>query len=160
MSVGYELKVSGEKGEGIFATQPFKAGDLVMEGRIEKVLEENHSHASQIGLHTYVFHAGYISKVNHCCDPNCGVKVNETGAHDFVARKDIEVGEEITFDYAMRNYGIDHFPEQCMCGSPICRGQVTGWKDLPEDRKQAYEGFVAPYLLELDAQAELAAVAN
>ena len=56
----------------------------------------------KIGLNTYVFHAGYISKVNHSCDPNCGIKVNETGAHDFVARKDIEVGEEITFDYAMR----------------------------------------------------------
>jgi len=31
--------------------------------------------------------------------------------------KDISVNEEITFDYAMRNYTIDHFPQQCMCGS-------------------------------------------
>jgi len=91
------------------------------------------------------------SKVNHSCGPNCGIRVNETGAHDFVAFRDIRAGEELTFDYAMRNYSVDHFPPRCMCGAPQCRGKITGYKSLPEETPKAYEGFVAPYLLEIDA---------
>jgi len=147
---GFELRESPEKGEGIFATKPFEVGDIVMVGIIEEVLSGNHSHASQISENEHVLHAGLISKVNHSCGPNCGIRVNETGAHDFIAMKDISVNEEITFDYAMRNYSVDHFPPQCMCGSARCRGRITGWKDLPDETKKEYEGFVAPYLLELD----------
>ncbi len=52
----------------------------------------------------------------------------------------------------MRNYGVDFFPPKCMCGAKDCRGVITGWKDLPENKKKEYAGFVAPYLLELDAK--------
>lgn len=152
MDVGFELRVSDRKGEGVFVTISVITGEIVMVGIIDKILKENHSHASQIGINEYVFHAGLISKVNHSCDPNCGIRINESGAHDFVAIRDIVVNEEITFDYAMRNYGVAYFPKQCMCGSEICRGRITGWKDLPDERKKIYEGFVAPYLLELDAK--------
>ena len=148
---GFELKVSPEKGEGIFASRPFQAGETVMVGVIEKTVDENHSHASQVGKNKYVLHAGLISKVNHSCQPNCGIRLNKTGAHDFVARKNIGLHEEITFDYAMRNYSIDYFPYKCMCGSEKCRCSITGWKDLPDNRKQEYAACAAPYLLELDA---------
>ncbi len=150
MSIGYELRETSQKGEGIFATKAFKVGDIVMIGVIKKYLTKNHSHASQVGEHTHVLHDGLISKVNHCCEPNCGIRVNATGAHDFVAMKDISLNEEATFDYAMRNYSIDHFPKTCMCGADGCRGKITGWKDLPDERKKDYEGYVAPYLLTLD----------
>lgn len=154
MEDGYELRVTDGRGEGIFSTRSFQTREIVMVGMIEKVLEGNHSHASQIGKNDYVLHAGSISKVNHSCDPNCGISVNETGAHDFVAIREIIAGEEITFDYAMRNYGIGYFPKHCGCGAKECRGEITGWKDLPDERKEFYEGFVAPYLLELDATLE------
>ncbi|MDJ0731216.1 MAG: SET domain-containing methyltransferase [Crocosphaera sp.] len=149
---GYELQETPGKGEGVFATKNFQPGELVMVGRIEKFVDKNNSHPSQIELNTYVMHAGLISKVNHSCDPNCGIKVNETGGHDFVAFKPIKIGDEITFDYAMRNYSVDYFGEQCRCGSTKCRSKITGWKDLPDHKKQEYKGFIAPYLLELDAQ--------
>ncbi len=150
MNDGFELRKSFGKGEGIFATKSFKIGDIVMVGRIKEKLTENHSHASQVGEHEYVFHAGLITKTNHSCGPNCGVRANEAGAHDFVAMHDINVNEEITFDYAMRNYIVDYFPKECMCGSKQCRGRVTGWKDLADEKKKEYEGFVALYLLDLD----------
>ena len=152
MDDGFDLRVSEEKGEGVFATKSFMTGEIVMVGIIEKKLAKNHSHASQVGENEHVLHAGLISKVNHSCEPNCGIRINETGAHDFAAIREIIVNEEITFDYAMRNYGVDYFPKQCMCGSEICRGRITGWKDLPDQRKIIYEGFVAPYLLELDTK--------
>jgi len=152
MEDGYSLKNTVGKGEGVFATRSFEACETVIVGVIEKVLDGNYSHASQIGKNKYVLHAGLVSKVNHSCDPNCGIRLNETGAHNFVAIKDISDNEEITFDYAMRNYGVDHFPKKCICGSKKCRERITGWKDLPEKRKIEYKGFVAPYLLELDTE--------
>ena len=149
---GFELREIPGKGEGVFATKEFTAGETVMVGKIKEVLEKNDSHASQIDENTHVRHAGIVPKVNHSCSPNCGIKVNETGAHDFVARQDIAIGEEITFDYVMRNYSIEHFPEQCQCGALECRGQVTGWKDLPQNKKEEYRDFVAPYLLRMDTK--------
>jgi uncharacterized protein len=149
---GFELKKIAGKGEGVFATRFFKTEEIVMVGRIERKLKKNHSHASQVGENEYVFHAGSITKVNHSCNPNCGIKLNETGAHDFVAMRDVNVNEEITFDYAMRNYGVDYFPNHCKCGSEKCRDTISGWKGLPDETKKKYKGFVAPYLLVLDTK--------
>lgn len=154
MPHGIEMRSTTGKGDGVFATKPFKVGETVMVGVIEKRLSKNHSHASQIGKQEYVLHAGLISKFNHSCDPNCGIRLNATGAHDFIAMRDIESNEEATFDYAMRNYKIDHFPGHCTCGEQACRGSITGWQDLPQARKDQYVGFVAPYLLEIDAKVE------
>ena len=120
-----------------------------MVGVIEKNLTANHSHASQVSASLHVQHAGLISKVNHSCNPSCGISVNATGAHDFIAFRDIEQGEEITFDYAMRNYSIDYFPDPCLCGEVTCRVQVDGWKGLSINKRLEYEGFIAPYLLDM-----------
>ncbi len=152
MNNGFELRKTTGKGEGIFATKFFKTGQIVMVGEIEKKLDKNHSHASQVGENEYVFHAGFITKVNHSCNPDCGIRLNGTGAHDFVAMRDININEEITFDYAMRNYGVDYFPKHCQCGSENCRGKISGWKDLSDEKKMEYNGFVAPYLLALDTK--------
>ncbi len=155
---GYELSVSGDgRGEGVFATHRFRVGETVLVGEIERRLPGNHSHATQLGLCEYVQVRGLGSKVNHSCDPNCGVRINDFGAPDLVARRDIEPGEEITFDYAMRNYSIEHFPSRCRCGMATCRETVTGWKDLSPERKAAYRGLMAPYLLDLDREARTGA---
>jgi len=149
---GIELRAVPMKGDGVFATRPFTSGDTVLVGHIEKRLSRNHSHASQIGEHEFVFHGGLISKFNHSCEPNCGIRLNASGGHDFIAMRDIKAEEEATFDYAMRNNKIDHFPARCTCGEKACRGSVTGWQDLPQIRKDQYAGFVAPYLIEMDAK--------
>ena len=109
MENGCKLRKTATKGEGVFATKSFKAGETVLVGMIEKVLEQNDYHATQIGEHIYARFAGLFIKVNHSCSPVCGVKVKKSGHHALVARKDISVAEEITLDYAMRNYTIDFF---------------------------------------------------
>ena len=121
-----------------------------MVGVIARRLTKNHSHATQVGLSEYVELADLGPRVNHSCDPNCGVRQNENGAPDLVAMRFIACGEEITFDYAMRNYSIEHFPSRCRCGSGICRGAVTGWKDLPDEHKRVYGVHVSPYLREME----------
>ena len=149
---GIELRKTPDKGDGVFATRSFKVGETVVVGVFDEVLSGNNAHASQISKDEFVLLTGLACKVNHSCDPNCGIRVNEARGHNYVAMRDIAIGDEITFDYAMQNYDVEYAPEVCMCGSRECRGQITGWKDLPEERRKQYEGFVASYLLELDSE--------
>ena len=120
------------KGDGVFATRSFEPGDTVVVGVIVQGVQKNHSHATQVSRFGYVELAGLASKVNHSCDPNCGVRTNATGAPDLIARRIIAADEEVTFDYAMRNYSIEHFPRVCECGARICRRCVTGWDGLSD----------------------------
>ena len=109
MSADIELRVTPGKGEGIFALRGFAPGETVLKGVLESETVQNHSHASQLGENKFGFHGGLISKFNHSCDPNCGIRLNATGGHDFVAMNKIASHEEATFDYAMRNIGSSIF---------------------------------------------------
>jgi uncharacterized protein len=152
-SVGYELRPCARgKGEGVFATSPYHVGETVIVGVVGKPVDRNDVHANQVSSTQWVREGGPHEKLNHSCDPSCGVRVNASGAVDYIARRRIEVGDEITFDYAMRNYVVDHAPPECLCGCTECRGAITGWGELPAERKAAYRGLVVPYLLELDRE--------
>jgi uncharacterized protein len=149
---GCELRRAvDDRNDGVFATRDFAAGETVLLGVPGRPAPANHSHANQVSLTAFVFEDGLGPKVNHSCDPNCGVRFDAAvDGFDFVALRPIARDEEITFDYAMRNYAVEHFPHRCLCGAARCRGRVTGWKDLPAERKAAYGELVAPYLLEAD----------
>jgi SET domain-containing protein len=79
--------------------------------------------------------------VNHSCTPTAGLQ----GQIMLVALRDIQPGEEITFDYATSD-GTPYDEFDCMCGSLDCRGYVSGndWK-LPELQRR-YQGHFSPYL--------------
>mmetsp|Transcript_30859 Transcript_30859/g.63594 ORF Transcript_30859/g.63594 Transcript_30859/m.63594 type:complete len:271 (-) Transcript_30859:641-1453(-) len=89
--------------------------------------------------------------LNHSCDPNVGVRgeetLNEWGAVDFVALKDIGVGEEIRYDYETSEYEISGF-SKCSCGASDCRGHIKGFKSNGGVILAKYGGKnIAPYLL-------------
>jgi uncharacterized protein len=94
MDDGFQLQGANAKGEGVFATRSFRMGETVMIGVVERELAANHSHASQVSAKRWVLHGGLVPKVNHSCDPNCGVHLNSSDAHDFVARGAIMAGQE------------------------------------------------------------------
>ena len=77
---------------------------------------------------------------NHSCDPNCGMH----GEISFVAIRDIEVGEELTIDYAF----IDNedYSFECHCGSPNCRHTVTGFDWTKRNLQEKYYPYFAQYL--------------
>ena len=84
-----------------------------------------------------------IDYINHSCQPNTGFK----GQIALVALRDIEIDEEITFDYAMvvsEWVGMD--PIACNCGSTACRKVVSpdDWKIKTLQEK--YNGYFATYL--------------
>jgi Proteins containing SET domain len=77
---------------------------------------------------------------NHSCDANLGLR----GEITFVALRDIRAGEELTHDWAMTD--DDDSSTKCSCGSPNCRGTLTGkdWQ-RPELQKR-YAGYFSAYL--------------
>jgi hypothetical protein len=149
---GVVLRDTRQKGYGLFAIRRFAIGEIVLAGADVRRIERNDTHAVQIGREEFGHEEGLGSWVNHSCDPNCGIRPSEEGVFDLVARQAIWRDDEVTIDYAMRNYVIEFFPPICRCGVDICRGQVTGWKDLGEERRRAYEGSVAPYLHQIEAE--------
>jgi hypothetical protein len=82
--------------------------------------------------------------LNHSCDGNCGF--NDDG--DFVAIKDIQPGEELTYDYGLAESN-PNFKMRCACGSKMCRKIITGndWKD--EEFQSKNEEHMLPYLRKL-----------
>lgn len=70
--------------------------------------------------------------LNHSCNGNVGF--NDDG--DFVARRGIARGEELTYDYGLAESN-PRFRMDCLCGSSNCRSVITGndWKD-PAFREQ------------------------
>lgn len=142
---------ANKKAKGLFATQNFKKGEVlvVFGGRaatretINKISPDLSRHALQIGknlfLLQHVFEDGEY--INHSCDPNLGFE----GQITLVAMRDIEAGEEVCFDYAMVDMSdADEF--NCLCSSPFCRKKVTGedWR-LPDLQKR-YKGYFGAHV--------------
>lgn len=146
---GYTYRQTTKSRGGIYATRTFKARQSVMKCTVTDVFDQRRRGAVQAGEHIFVSYAGEFSRVNHSCAPNCGIKTNDDGSYEVVARRAIDAGEEVTLDFAMHNYDIGK-QARCRCGAATCRGLIQGWKDLSEETKTGYEGFAATYLLALD----------
>lgn len=69
---------------------------------------------------------------NHSCDPNAGVR----GRNALIAIRDIDTGEEVTFDYAATvTPKIAPFEWQmdCNCQSDRCRALIGNVLTVPQD---------------------------
>ena len=147
-------QISEKGGYGVFAIQPIEYGELLCLwggpiwsiSEFNQLPEENQSHGIQVdeglfqtyGENEQVEDADFV---NHSCTPNAGLQ----GPITLVAMRDIEVGEEICFDYAMSD-GSPYDEFNCGCGSADCRGIITGndWQ-LPALQLR-YKGYFSPYL--------------
>ena len=79
--------------------------------------------------------------INHSCEPNCGMR----NATTIVAMRDIAIGEELTFDYAMSDASsYDEF--DCNCGTSLCRGRVRADDWRLDTLRHKYKGFFSPYI--------------
>ena len=85
---------------------------------------------------------------NHSCSPNAGLK----GQIFLTAMRDIDVNEEITFDYCMslsEFTGSDFVIEfECSCNSPECRGKVTQKDWRLKNLQDKYRGYFSLYIQE------------
>ena len=71
--------------------------------------------------------------LNHSCAPTCEVELDE-GRLWIVAKRDIRVGEELTFNYS---YDLEDYKEHpCSCGAPDCVGYIVAEEFFEHVRKQ------------------------
>ncbi len=145
-------------GNGIFAQEPLKKGELaaVFGGVVYewdtfiRLPDRDRSLCIQVEDRLFLVPRpiGEGDYVNHSCNPNAGL----SGQIGLVAMRDIKIGEEVCFDYAMSDtMPYDEF--ECGCRNANCRGSITGndWQ-RPELQKR-YAGFFSPHVQrKIDAQ--------
>lgn len=150
--VAAEIRDLGPIGAGLFATEPIAAGALVsvMGGYVtpgpvfRRLPIDRQRRSVQIGEDLYLVSDSdpcTADHINHSCEPNCVL----IGEITLAAWRDIEVGEQLTYDYATSDSTpYDEF--ECECGSPSCRTKVTGEDWLDPEIQRRYDGHFAPYL--------------
>lgn len=132
-------------GKGVFARKEIKAGERILQfrGRIysrkEYLSKVNpvKCHYMQIGDDAFLGPTTTPDNfVNHCCEPNAGLKI-ENGKAFLLAIRSIHPEEEITFDYST-SMAEDHWEMDCACGAPSCRSRVRDFKYLARPLQLQY----------------------
>lgn len=148
-----EMRHFPQKGSyGLFAIEPIHKDELLAMwgGRVvgyeeyETLNPFYKSHGLQIWDNLFqvpLLEGDPADYFNHSCNPNAGFNTPIS----LVAMRDVKIGEELCFDYAMsEDNHFDEFP--CGCGSVTCRGQVTGKDWQISALQERYFGYFSPYL--------------
>ena len=123
------------KGGHVFDSKTLK--DLETLGPAEVQIDDE----LHIGPISEAEREGSMMHLNHSCDPNVGVR----GEISFVAMRNIEAGEELTFDYAMTDNS--NYEMECNCGAQSCRRLITGRDWQRRDLQERYGNYFSIYLL-------------
>jgi len=158
-------------GKGLYATAPIRAGELIykpshhdpspttakvsaaeMANWTPKQLAFYDKYAWQVGPDLFVgptckdaIKKDYNYFLNHSCDPTTWFQGEEV----LIARRDISVGEELTFDYgSSETQPSVCMVKGCLCGSQICRKRISPWDYRLPSLRQRYGDHFMPYILE------------
>jgi hypothetical protein len=91
------------------------------------------SFALQISPNYYLFLDEPARFFNHSCQPNCGL----TPELQLVALRNIEKGEELTYDYSTTMLERD-WKLTCHCNKPECRMVIRDFDQLPRAKQEYY----------------------
>src|SRR3989344_3588427 len=140
-----ELKIESTKtkGLGVFAERKFKTGELVVCGVPISKSNNRTNHSFQIGFNEHVELNEPARLINHSCNPNLGIRNNKYGGYDFFAIKEINLGDELGWDYCSTEYISIAVDGECLCNSKNCRTVISGFLTLPEEIKRNYGDFIA-----------------
>jgi len=141
------IRRSPVHGRGVYARVPIAEGTRIVEYRGERITtaeaDARYPEDDTQPYHTFLFAidddvmvdasrgGGTARWVNHSCDPNCEVELDD-GRLWIEAIRDISPGEELVYDY---NFilPVRHSPAMkkrfpCTCGAAVCRGTMLGRK--------------------------------
>ncbi|ESN99076.1 hypothetical protein HELRODRAFT_107153 [Helobdella robusta] len=133
---------SGIHDWGLFALERIQEGEMVIEyvGQVirQPIADLREKRYESLGIgSSYLFRIdgeaivdatkyGNLARfINHCCTPNCCAKIVTVDSQKKIviySRKDIEVNEEITYDY---KFPLEDNKIPCLCGSSGCRGTLN-----------------------------------
>lgn len=146
------VRDAGAKGLGVYASAPIPAGTTVaafggtvLDRESFAALDEGRRvHSIQVDDDLFMVGPAQpepADMFNHSCEPNCGLVGNVL----LVAMTDVPAGQELCFDYAMCD-SDDYDEFVCSCGTPSCRGLVTGADWMRPDLQARYAGWFSSFL--------------
>ena len=135
-------------GKGVFASTLIRKNEAIAKFDGQIYLDDDPRWNTDLDNHCIQFNRekwrdsdGIARLVNHSCSPNCGIK----NLFEIVAMRDIETGEEITWDYAMSE--DSEWRMECLCGASSCRKIIGSYQDLPRDIREKYNGYISEWLM-------------
>lgn len=151
----FEVRHSPVHGRGAFALRRIRKGTRIVEYLGERVshreADRRYESKDASDAHTFLFivdsrtviDAGVDGNearfLNHSCSPNCESVIEKRRVF-IEAIRDIEPGEEMTYDYQIQREdddppGIEEV-FACHCGFPQCRGTMLWPADPPAKRRK------------------------
>jgi|1185.fasta_scaffold606968_1 SET domain-containing protein len=142
--MGLIVRSSDIHAAGVYTTARITAGTHIVEYTGPRISREKADELYEDRPYTYLFGLddgvniidghGTAAFINHCCDPNC--ETDEINAKVWIiALRDIEPGEELTYDYCL--YDGDDDPCTCHCGTKNCRGTMYSEDEIKRLKKAA-----------------------
>jgi len=119
-------------GQGLIAGQDITKGTRILPYIGEKITKaESTRRLAQVNAYIFTFNEQYdidgkplknkARYINHSCEPNCAIDLT-TRAIWIIALRDIQAGEELTYNYS---YDIKDYSEHpCTCGAKYCCGYI------------------------------------
>lgn len=146
-----EVRGSEIHGRGVYALEPIREGTRILE-YVGELISKDESEKRGVAQHkravkdgdaaVYIFNVSRkydidgdvpwntARLINHSCEPNC--EALQTGRRIYIhALRDIEEGEELTFDYGFDVECYEDHP--CSCGTASCVGYIVSreqWDEL------------------------------
>jgi uncharacterized protein len=151
-----EFRTSTIHGTGGFAVQKIPAGTRIIEYIGELITKEESLRRVEAD-NEFIFELdgehdldGSVDwnparLINHSCGPNCESEIDEDHVW-IVAMRDIEPGEELTFNYCYDLEDYRQYP--CRCGSPQCVGYMVAEDHFDHVRRQQALSAEEPVLNE------------
>lgn len=137
-------------GYGVFAKQSIKKGEYIASFDGE-ILGWNAAwnryqldHAIQFEPRKWRLSRGLADKLNHSCEPNCGIK----NLFDIVAMKSIRKNEELVWDYEMTEDNETGWDMNCECGARSCRKRIGAYRNMPDSVRKKYKEFISGWLID------------
>ena len=151
-----EVRRSKVHGRGVFAQQHIPKGTRIVEYVGERVSHEEadrrYEDKDADDSHTFLFIVDSKTVIdagvdgndarffNHACNPNCESVIEAKRVY-IESMRDIEPGEEMTYDYQIQREDSDP-PDiddifECRCGAPQCRGTMLWPTERPKRKKRA-----------------------
>ncbi len=149
------VKTSKVHNKGVFAAKDIPKGTKIIEYvgekitkkeseiRADKVIEDSKKDKTKGAVYLFEINKRYdidgnvpyntARYINHCCDPNCEVELEE--GHIFIySLRGIKKGEELNYDYG---YDIDNYEDHpCCCGAKNCIGYIVSQDKWPKVQKK------------------------
>ncbi len=139
-----------QKGKSVIAARLIPAGEVVSELFFDSISNARIAQHFSVQVGENVFAYNRLNTIddffNHSCDPNMALRLSSH--YDFVALREIQPGEEITWNYLTTEYDLAERGEdfRCYCQAERCVGSVRGFRYLTPEQQKELLPLLSPFL--------------